>query len=353
VNGSVIVNSSSSAGSLIVGNTTGSTHLFVNGNTGQVGIGTNAPTAALYVTGPDSDTAFSTVSEIRWTGGTSPSQAITNFHNIITNRTAARGYSGTMNFRFYNTTPSQTIADSRPFYFVSDLGASGSTSNTTGMTLTRFSNIFVAPTISYGFNGTVTSYRMLDLVGVSWGSSGGNGTISELAGLHVRDQPEVNGSTYAIYTAGADDEVYFAGKVGINVTTPSNTLTVGGDFNVTGKAYGIAPTMYLTTTTQDANHNCDDTPSNCCAGGYHMCTVNEVVAGGREIEDAGTDRDATIYNVAGDVDPLADAVATDCTGWSTIGGTDDRMQCTITTTVTCAITANVCSASHPVWCCSD
>jgi len=142
-------------------------------------------------------------------------------------------------------------------------------------------------------------------------------------------------------------------RVGINTSTPANTLNVVGDFNVTGAVYGVAPTMYLTSATQDGNHACDDTPSNCCAAGYHMCTAPEVLTGGREIEDSGTGRDATIYNIAGDVDALADTAATDCTGWSTIGGTDDRYQCTIATTITCAVTANVCSGVHPQWCCSD
>jgi hypothetical protein len=123
--------------------------------------------------------------------------------------------------------------------------------------------------------------------------------------------------------------------------------------NFTKKTTGVAKTMYLTNATYSLSHNCDDDPSTCCEAGYHMCTTLEFLEGGRRIEDSGTDRDSSPYSTTGDVDPAADAPATDCTGWSGVG--TGRYACQVTTSLTCAVyTPVTCGVgSSNVWCCSD
>lgn len=108
-------------------------------------------------------------------------------------------------------------------------------------------------------------------------------------------------------------------------------------------------TMYLTSSAQNGAHNCDDSPSGCCASGYHMCTFTEVNASGRQIEDSGTGRDTTPYSTVGWVDAVADISSIDCTGWSLTSGSG--FQCSYSTSGWSCSTST-CTASSKVWCCS-
>ena len=110
-------------------------------------------------------------------------------------------------------------------------------------------------------------------------------------------------------------------------------------------------TMYLDSTTRNGAHNCDDSPGTCCASGYHMCTSSEMLAGGREIEDTGTGRNATTYAITGWADALVETTAADCTGWST-SGLASGMVCSYSTTgPTCG--TGSCGLSQQTWCCSS
>ena len=74
-------------------------------------------------------------------------------------------------------------------------------------------------------------------------------------------------------------------------------------------------TMYLTNTTFQGNHDCDDDTGSCCVSNYHMCTWAEMTSG-REIEFTGNGRNTTIYGVRGDVDVAAGNGLYDCAGYS-------------------------------------
>lgn len=59
----------------------------------------------------------------------------------------------------------------------------------------------------------------------------GAGSITENYGIYLEDQA-VGGSSFAFYSAGGT--VYFAGDVGIGISTPNNKLDVLGDSNFDG-----------------------------------------------------------------------------------------------------------------------
>ena len=73
-------------------------------------------------------------------------------------------------------------------------------------------------------------------------------------------------------------------------------------------------TAYLTLTTRNASHNCDNTPSTCCASGYHLCFPSELY--GAKIQLSGTDRHTAPGNVYGDVQTNTNTSDTDCNGWT-------------------------------------
>ncbi len=139
------------------------------------------------------------------------------------------------------------------------------------------------------------------------------------------------------------------GRVGINTSTPANSLNVVGDLNVTGRAYGVAPTMYMNLTASAGAHNCDNTAGGgCCAFGYHMCTAPEVISGGRQVETTGTNRYTTPYNTDGFVDPVGGSF--DCTDWTSTSGA--AYVCRYNTTIACSEGGN-CGVATRLWCCSD
>lgn len=108
-------------------------------------------------------------------------------------------------------------------------------------------------------------------------------------------------------------------------------------------------TMYRTETQYNGAHNCDDTPSGCCASGYHMCTTPEIL-GGREVEDTGTGRNITIYNDYSDYDEMSGAYCSDYTG----AGVGYRTVVKYAN-ATDFYTTNLggCTSYFAIWCCSD
>lgn len=63
------------------------------------------------------------------------------------------------------------------------------------------------------------------------------GVVSNAYAIYIVDQSPANLS-YGIYQAGADDDNYFNGRIGIKDATPSYALDVAGDINVqTGNVY--------------------------------------------------------------------------------------------------------------------
>lgn len=76
--------------------------------------------------------------------------------------------------------------------------------------------------------GTATSARALYAdTGTSFG-----GTIDTGYGLYI-DTIDAT-TSYGVYQASSNNNNYFAGKVGINTSSPTQALTVNGDANVTG-----------------------------------------------------------------------------------------------------------------------
>ncbi len=165
------------------------------------------------------------------------------------------------------------------------------------------------------------------------------------------------------------------GNVGISTSTPGYKLTVDGGnisaaFNeivnvavptastsAATKGYvdaaAGAKSIYLTSAVRAGNHNCDDTPANCCASGYHLCYANELY--GRTIERTGTGRAASPGNTRGDVRTDANVSEEDCTGWSSVGaGIDDRTYCVLFNAgLGCGESASTCGLAYPQWCCQD
>lgn len=122
------------------------------------------------------------------------------------------------------------------------------------------------------------------------------------------------------------------------------------DLYLTGNIYASKPSMYLTLDTYlAASHDCDDTPSNCCDAGYHMCTISEFLEGGRRIEnDKGLN---PTYAINGYVDPLEDSEGADCGGWES--GSGYSTQCYYNYIDAICTLASACDGNDNVWCCSD
>ncbi|RLE40155.1 hypothetical protein DRZ77_02915 [Candidatus Woesearchaeota archaeon] len=116
---------------------------------------------------------------------------------------------------------------------------------------------------------------------------------------------------------------------------------------------GAITYYYLTTTTYTGDHNCDDSPSNCCDSGYHMCTYLELsqgkslLASGKSVPSYGTSGEGwiqcnTSYNNNG------------CNDWesSDSGGYGCQVYLQSSGYWNSPGTAS-CDTSLPVWCCSD
>lgn len=117
-------------------------------------------------------------------------------------------------------------------------------------------------------------------------------------------------------------------------------------------SYYLIPTAYLTSATFQGNHNCDDSPSTCCASGYHMCIPYEVRY--RRVETSGTGRDSTPSDTKGDYDINAGAI--DCTDWTStasITRADLLLNANTVQPWVSGSTAQTCDNYRPVWCCSD
>ena len=109
-------------------------------------------------------------------------------------------------------------------------------------------------------------------------------------------------------------------------------------------------TMYMNTTASGAAHNCDDAAGGgCCTSGYHLCTVPEILEGGREIETTGTNRYTAPYDTFGWTDSIGGSL--DCTDWTSASGTA-VLTCNYNTTITCDTSTNSCLSSLRIWCCS-
>jgi len=128
-------------------------------------------------------------------------------------------------------------------------------------------------------------------------------------------------------------------------------------------------TAYLTSTTRSAAHNCDNTPSTCCASGYHLCYAYEIY--GANIEISGTNRNISPGNILGDVRTDTNTQITDCSGWT--GDSNGqagwyRASCRLVTLFTTTPTvlspvecvyggmdgfACYSNRLQPQWCCSD
>ena len=87
---------------------------------------------------------------------------------------------------------------------------------------------------------TLANMKWADNLGVQLGSGDSFGAVSDSKiyynGANLIIDPDVVGTGKVYIGATADDEL-IASKIGINTTTPQNTLNVLGDANITGTLY--------------------------------------------------------------------------------------------------------------------
>jgi hypothetical protein len=143
------------------------------------------------------------------------------------------------------------------------------------------------------------------------------------------------------------------GAEGIHVDGDMVVARHSDENNFTSSTTGVAKTMYLTKTTSDGDHDCDDNPENCCAAGYHMCTPLEFLESGRRIDVSDNFIDDTPFNTDGFVDAMDNNVNTDCDDWTSNSADDTRYTCRYQAAFTCGTTAKACNDAVATWCCSD
>ena len=155
--------------------------------------------------------------------------------------------------------------------------------------------------------------------------------------------------------ATAANQTTILNRIGQATDASATTTTLfAGQHAIYDKLRGKS--MYMTSATQDGSHNCDDVPGNCCATGYHLCYAPEMF--GRDLEITGTGRNTAPGGKYGDVRIDICTATADCTGWTTIATTDDRVAGIISgatndTGMTFNTTADMCDDLKSQWCCMD
>jgi hypothetical protein len=192
-------------GSLRVDNSTGDAMFFVNTTNQRVGIGTSSPGEELEVTG-----------DIKLTGGADRAIIFNDFTMY------GDGTGGANKFNIYNTAASNGN-------FIMDI-ADGDFYNVLG---TAGKKVIYA-------NASLSANRFYSVEKNSLAFSPVFKHNSNTSGYQFdTDQTVTSGNLFEILNQGTEQVVVdSSGNVGINTTTPQNTLNVIGDGNFTGLIYG-------------------------------------------------------------------------------------------------------------------
>jgi len=157
------------------------------------------------------------------------------------------------------------------------------------------------------------------------------------------------------YVLNTGDAMTGALAMGNNKITGLATPTA--DTDAATKAYvdasaGGGPSMYMTASTRQGNHNCDDVPSTCCATGYHMCRSLEMY--GRTLEVTGTDRRgrSSALTYLADFDN-GNGSSMDCIGWTSASTSSDHYRNKKRADMTGTCSSAQCDNVAPQWCCTD
>jgi hypothetical protein len=206
-------------------------------DTGYVGIGTLVPTEKLHVH-DDSGQLYAA----RITNAEATAANVSNSRNGMYVTATDNVSSGFTNSGFVEGLWSQA-SNTGVGTLDSAYGLTGKASNTSSGILTTGIGVFAS--VNNASSGSITNAKALDI-----DVTKGGGTINNVYGLHVRDLVQGSVSTHAIYQSGADDDNFFAGKIGIGTTSPVAMLEVNGQFATT-----LPSPMLPTGTTQSVDLN--------------------------------------------------------------------------------------------------
>lgn len=156
-----------------------------------------------------------------------------------------------------------------------------------------------------------------------------------------------------VEAAGAVDQTEILNRIGENTDTASisGSLFAGQQYIWENRGSFMARKCYLTSASQDGNHNCDNTPSNCCESGFHMCYAQELLTCSLLLSGPGVDE--TPGGTGGDV--VVDyGTSYDCVGWTSTYKDYHRAICMIGISgLTCEPAYDNCHRVSRQWCCEN
>lgn len=227
--------------------------LFVDESNGKVGVGTDSPDAAATITVADNiytgsatgsligqaspTSVFSTTGDVLYVGRTATAAVRSLIGMAEATVGAANGnYQGingivvTNGACTTNFTGSTTGGGLRNRYVISHLGSGTVTqaSSVTGIINATGGNITSAAIYHAETIGVASGKTVTDGMGL-WVRGGSvTGTMTNRYGVRIDD---LSGGTnkWAFYQAGASDNNYFAGNIGIATTSPSTYLDINGN----------------------------------------------------------------------------------------------------------------------------
>ncbi|QLY24879.1 hypothetical protein [Bdellovibrio sp. KM01] len=191
-------------------------------STGNFGIGTTTPTSPLHVAGTMTNTTGAPA--LNYFYGTADPTAASTAVFYGSNGSVAK-------FDNANMSGAQTVGAAG----IVEQGGTGTLGTAVGVEgyLTKYGTGNV--TNSYGVfshmksstTGTIGSFS-----GLRVATDVTAGTLTNAYGVYIETLQGTN--RYGIYQQGASDQNYFAGAVGVGVSSPAYKLDVAGDINITG-----------------------------------------------------------------------------------------------------------------------
>ncbi len=218
---------------------------------GNIGINTTTPQNALNVVGIINATGNIYAKGVllgSGTGDVNGAMLAGNITNFYRNTTNQFGYFNTSNDFVWNNTYGYYNSTNPPIGFVTGSGVVGNITMWNGTTSINSSVIYQkSGKIGIGTNNPV---RVLEV-------EGDLGTTILVASSGIYNNNYLPSGANSLYfknsTSGLIMILQENGKVGINISTPSSTLNVVGDANITGNIYGNNTYGYYNVTTLPAS----------------------------------------------------------------------------------------------------